>query len=669
MRRRSPLSLLLLWLLLIAPPLRAESPASAPANDVMAAIRGDDWPRAAALAGQIADPIAGKLVTYYRLLAPGAPGAASAASADEIADFIAVNPDWPQQDLLARRRDEALVALADDRAAAAFCVRAPPVLPMAWFRCAIAAAASGDEAAALRAATLAWSAGIDDPVATATLLRRWPLALTPAATWQRFTRLLAHSAEAAGGTFPELTPAQQAAARAVLALRADQPDAADRLAALPEATRAWPLVFLETARWLRRAGRNTEALALWQRSGVAAAGAAGDLGAAFWGERDKLARQALASGDANTAYAVVDGVFQDDTAGAALLSPAARADAIFLAGFIALESLHQPARAESHFRALAALSPAVITQARAHYWLARAAAARGDGAGARAEYARAAHWPVTFYGQRAAIALGWPPARLSARILALRDPAWSPAEGRDFARRDLTRAAALLVAWGAATRARPFLADLAGLAPEPRYRAFVAHLGLSFGLPDAAVAIARRAGRDGEMLPASGWPLAASVPPQPVAAATVLGLIRQESSFDAAAVSPSGALGLMQLLPGTARQVARKLGLALATADLTRDAGLNIRLGAAYLAELLTRFDGALPLALAAYNAGPGNVANWLSVNGDPRAAAGGGSIDMLDWIERIPFGETRNYVERVSENIAVYRAKRREPLVDPLAP
>ncbi len=664
MSRRSPFSLLLPWLLLLAPPLHAETPTGAPTSDVMAAIRGDDWPRAAALARQIADPMAGKLVTYYRLLAPAdAPG--GGASAEEIAAFIATNPDWPGQDLLARRRDEALVALADDRAAAAFCRNAPPVLPEAWLRCANAAAASGDAAAAARAAGFAWSGGIDDAAAEAVLAARWPGALTPAATWARFTRLLPRDAEAAARALPEMTPEQQAAARAVLALRADRPDAGDQLAGLPASVREWPLVFFETARWLRRAGRLADAAALWQASGEGATHAAGDRAAAFLAERETLARQILATGDAETAYAVIAGGVADP-AGAAETA-AARADPIFLAGFIALESLHDPARAAPHFRALAALSPAVITQARAHYWLGRVAAAGGDGDGARAEYIRAAAWPVAFYGQRAAIALGWPPARLSARIAALHDPAATPAEARDFAARDLARAASLLVAWGAANRARPFLVDLAGLAPAPRHRALAARLGLSFGLPDAAVAIARRAGRDGLMLPGAGWPLAASVPSQPVAAATMLGLIRQESSFDVAAVSPSGALGLTQLLPGTARQVAHTLGLAVVTADLTRDAGLNIRLGAAYLAALMARYDGALPLALAAYNGGPSNVAAWLAVNGDPRAAKS--EMAMLDWIERIPFGETRNYVERVVENIAIYHAKRHEPAVDPLAP
>ncbi len=134
--------------------------------------------------------------------------------------------------------------------------------------------------------------------------------------------------------------------------------------------------------------------------------------------------------------------------------------------------------------------------------------------------------------------------------------------------------------------------------------------------------------------------------------------MRQESSFDVAAVSSSGARGLMQLMPPTAQTVAKQLGIPASVSSLTTDAGHNIRLGAAYLQEVLARFDGCLPLAAAAYNAGPHRVAQWLDDNGDPRA----GPVDMVDWIELIPINETRNYVQRVTENVVIYRAARHDP-------
>ena len=180
----------------------------------------------------------------------------------------------------------------------------------------------------------------------------------------------------------------------------------------------------------------------------------------------------------------------------------------------------------------------------------------------------------------------------------------------------------------------------------------LATLANGLGLPDLAVAIARRAGRDGAMLPEAGWP-APYTPPAGMEPAIVLALMRQESSFDEQIVSPAGARGLMQLMPATAIAVARKLGDTPELAALTSSPDTNMRLGTAYLRGLQDQF-GALPLALAAYNAGPRRVQDWVTANGDPRT----GDISMVDWIELIPFNETRNYVQRVLENVAIYRAR-----------
>ncbi len=218
-------------------------------------------------------------------------------------------------------------------------------------------------------------------------------------------------------------------------------------------------------------------------------------------------------------------------------------------------------------------------------------------------------------------------------------------------------------------RARPFFGAILRESPGAATYSLIAHRALAMGLPDAAVMTARLAGRDGVMLPDAGWPMQLTPPPlpAPLDAAMLLGLVRQESSFDPAAESSSGALGLMQLLPATARMVASKLGAPLpdgaVRATLISDPGRNLTLGAAYFASLLDRYGGDPVLAIAAYNAGPSTVANWLAANGDPRQ----GGISELDWIERIPYDETRNYVERVIENIAIYHVKRGEGFPYPL--
>ena len=195
------------------------------------------------------------------------------------------------------------------------------------------------------------------------------------------------------------------------------------------------------------------------------------------------------------------------------------------------------------------------------------------------------------------------------------------------------------------------------LAPDPADRTLTARLALGVGLPDAAVSVARRMGRDGLTLPEAGWPIAAEPPKGTVDPSIALGLIRQESSFDIGAVSPSGARGLMQLMPLTAQAVAKQIGTDPSLTSLTTDPAYNMRLGTAYLREMLDRFGNSLPLAIAAYNAGPHRVDQWLPENGDPRL----GPVDMLDWIELIPLSETRNYVQRVLENVVIYRARRGE--------
>ena len=407
---------------------------------------------------------------------------------------------------------------------------------------------------------------------------------------------------------------------------------------------------LDHARYLRRADRRADALALWQRNGEAAQNAiratAPEHLAAFWSERNLLARGLLAAGDAAGAYAVASAHGQT--------APEPVADAEFLAGFIALRKLNDPATALRHFQKLDA-SKAAITLARAWYWMGRAEAAAGKDP--KPDYEKAAAWPTTFYGQFAALALGDDAAAIARRIKALHDPAWTRAGVLAFTGHEVVRAAAWLVAWGDPPRARAFLLRMDELAPDPVDRALTAALALRVGLPDTAVFVARRMGRDGLMLPDEGWPAPFNPPEEKLDPAVALGIMRQESSFDMGAVSPSGARGLMQLMPATADAVARQLGVETSLATLLGDPGENMLLGTAYLRQMLDLFDGSLPLAVAAYNAGPRRVQQLLGQNGDPRV----GPVDMIDWIEEIPIGETRNYVQRVLENITIYRAHRGE--------
>jgi len=422
--------------------------------------------------------------------------------------------------------------------------------------------------------------------------------------------------------------------------------------AMPEATPP----FLTQAQALHDAGEDSQAAALWAAQANAAM-AASDPGQQlmFWTAQNMLARALLAAGDPKDAYAVIT------AAGPPADAAEQNADRDFLAGFIALRFLKQQAVAAQWFTSLAQASNAVITQARAEYWLARTE----TGPPAQNDYARAAQYPDTYYGQLAAIALGDTPAELAARITAAGEPSFTANDALNFALMELPRAAALLVQMGDTHDAAIFLNRLGQTAIDDRTRELAAKLALGFGLPQTAVAIARTAGADGQMLVREGWPMPVQ-PPSTLEPAIAYGIMRQESSFDPTAISGSGARGLMQLMPATARRTAEQNGLA---DNNLFDPTQNMALGTAYLAGLIQQFGNCLPLAIAAYNAGPQNVANWQAENGDPLLGANPGGADIIDWVEEIPFSETRNYVQRVSEAITIYRAFLTGSADDPVTP
>jgi soluble lytic murein transglycosylase len=243
----------------------------------------------------------------------------------------------------------------------------------------------------------------------------------------------------------------------------------------------------------------------------------------------------------------------------------------------------------------------------------------------------------------------------------------TPLQIQDLEGHELTHSILALAGIGEARRGRVLLLRLEELAAEPPAKLLVARLAQRTGRPDHAVWVVRRAGAAGLMAVEEGWPAPFPTPDDLLEPALVNAVTRQESNFDPSAVSSANARGLMQLLPATAEQMARRLGMRHQTGMLTSDPAHNMRLGAAYLAELLGRFGGALPLALAGYNAGPGRVNEWTGTYGDPR----GGAIAMLDWMEQIPFSETRNYVQRVVENVAIYRAREAGVAIEahPMAP
>lgn len=606
------------------------------------------------LAASDPDSIAEQIVTFYRLLAPGG------GSLAEILAFQTAHPDWPMTGTLARHRDVALAQTVDDDELRIACQSLRAGNPTAIARCTTPSDDRDGAAAAL--AHQAWPQLPADPAVENAFLQRWGSQLTAADHWRRFDRLWQLDEAAALRQVPRLDDRRKLA-MARLAVRHDARNAVKLVAALPPDQRGDAGLLFEQARALRRADQDEAALALWRdRLTPAQALLPPETARALWAERNQLARRRLQSGDATGAYSLAASGLQTD--------PESAAEADFLAGWIALRRLHDPATALRHFTILATLSNAAITQGRAHYWLGRSHDALGDPQGAQREFAQAANWPTTYYGQLAALTLDPGERALAAQIANEHDPVADPDRILRFAGTPLMRAALRLFAWGEPHRARAFLSRAAEIDPDPVDKTVAARIATALGLPDEAVAIARLAGRNGIILPESGWPM--PYLPQDADPALTLAVARQESSFDADAASPVGARGLMQLMPATAQIVARQIS-APEPADRLTDPVTNLRLGAAYLRQLRTRFT-TIPFALAAYNAGPGRVRGWLAqpdggANTGANAGVGAGVTkpDMIDWIEMIPFSETRNYVQRVIENLIIYRARRGDTAPHPL--
>lgn len=615
-----------------------------------------DWPTPgqAATGNADDDPVAAKLLVYLRLLSP------VGGSADEYATFLHENPSWPLRPTLLARFQQALAAEPDDATVARLC----PVLALndvhALLRC---------NAVTPRAPRLddwardVWVRRADNATDAQALLAAFGAVLRGEDHWQRFDRQeRTGMVEAAGRQVALLDATQQPIARARLAFRRNDPQAEDMLAALPPEQQADAALLLDHLRWLHRAQQLDGALALWRARGIETEKhLPPETAALFWRERDGLARDLLQARRADDALFVAND--------SAAIGSANHYDALFLTGWIRCEYLKQPERAQADFAPLAQAVP-VITRSRGLFWMGRALWAQGRHDAARAQWRQAALLANTFYGQ---MAIEWlagnrvnqllVPDQAGRQIRAYlrqqKEPAPSVADAVRFDTTELARAAEILVAWGDRHHARDFILALDAQDTGPMKHVLAARMATRLDIPDAAVMVARLAGRDGLTLVHEGWPRpytppAASILPADVA----LAIARQESGFDAGVVSPAHAVGLMQMMVPTARDVARQLGLAdvHVSATTLTDPQLNMRLGAAYLTNIAQRLGSIIPYVAAAYNAGPHRTDNWLLTLGNPARDTPAPEA-MLDWIESIPFGETRNYIERVEENMAIYQA------------
>ncbi|MGH7087648.1 MAG: lytic transglycosylase domain-containing protein, partial [Stellaceae bacterium] len=412
-----------------------------------------------------------------------------------------------------------------------------------------------------------------------------------------------------------------------------EPGAERLLARVPAELQHDPGLLYERVRWRRRKGHYDDAIALLKDAPRTM-----ERPEAWAVEREILARFALADGRSAIAYQIA--------AAHGLKSGAHFAELEFLAGWIALRHLKEPDRAYDHFVRLYDNVKLPLSLSRGAYWAARAAEAMNYHQLAEAWYGTAAQQITTYYGQLAAAHIGAPGA---ARI---NDPQPTPAEREAFDAKTLVRATRALAAAGADDYVRIFVRHLAEQAESPVTYALVAQFAAEIDRPDLAIAAAKRASYAGVTLLAEGYPVEAVPRGGTVERPLILAMTRQESAFDTGAISDAGARGLMQLMPATAKLVAKSLHMPFSERRLTGDVRYNLTIGRHYLSGLISDFSGSYVLAVAAYNAGPARVEEWIHDFGDPRTR----KVDVIDWIESIPLAETRNYVQRVLENLQVYR-------------
>lgn len=545
--------------------------------------------------------------------------------------FLREHPDWPEPEALRRKAEDRITSDTPFDDVWRYFTAFPPLTSAGTMRRLEAASAVSPKDVP-RLASESWRDATFKASDETEFLNRYGQYLSDEDQVARFDRILREGRpQIARDLLSKLPPAYRPTAEARLAMATRAADAVTILRGVPAATLAEPTIRLEQVTWLRRTGKLDQARTLLAQS-------APNQSDAWWNERQQVARDLLAAGRAADAYAIVSGHGQ--------LKGVAFAEAEFLAGWIALRHLKKPAEGLKHFQTLYDGVSTAVSRSRAAYWLGRSYEASGRAKEARDWYARAADYGQTFYGQLAARKLPRGAARLPT------DPVASQTDLQALSGRELVTVARYIGQSGYSERTRPFLLKLAQAVSGPGETLLLANLAVELKRPDVALTIARHATASGVTLFDTSFPVVDLGATGSIERALALAVTRQESAFNAAAVSPSGALGLMQLMPGTARDVAGRLGLPFVQSKLTADPSYNVTLGSQYLAEMLQRFGGSYELALAAYNAGPNRVARWLQTIGDPR----GGKIDMVDWIEMIPLRETRNYVERIMESVGVYR-------------
>jgi soluble lytic murein transglycosylase len=634
-------------------PLRAYGPSSADAaliRDAIQAVRKRKPDDANGLKARISDPVGRKLIDWY-LLRSG-----FGESAQQYKAFLEANPAWPDRKLLYQRLETALFTDGGDAAAIkSYFLTNAPRTGAGMAALASAYLAEGNKAKAKSLAAKTWRESDLPDELEAPFLARFGSLLTAADHKWRLDRLLDEDIRWSSGrnarakvvkrVIPLLSPAEQKKAHARLAVFLRSKGAQKLIDALPAETKPdWGLAF-HRIQLLRRSGHEEEAAKLL----LGAPTDANEVPSldAWWEERRILAYDALNNGNPKLAYALVR------DAGALSVNPLKEQQ--FMAGWLSLRFLKNVSAAERHFQAFRKAADGPLSRSKASYWLARTAEARGDKAKAREYYQEATRDIDTFHGLLSLAALN--PGKAT---LKLTPPELPTKEQIDrFNSMDAVKAVVLARKAGL-DRAitRPFLYQLRYALNSEAELALASHLGEAIGDTQTSLRVAKTAIARGNNLITYGYPVhslpsykALRPPPE---TAFLLGIARQETEFNSDTVSGAGARGILQVMPVTAKHVCRDYKIKCDMHRLLNDSSYNTMIASAYVGDRMAEFAGSYVLGIAGYNAGPGRARQWVRQFGDPRSP----DVDPIDWIERIPFTETREYVAKVLSNIQVYRSR-----------
>jgi soluble lytic murein transglycosylase len=584
----------------------------------------------------ITDPVARKLAEWIILRSDD-----NGASVERYRAFIAGNPSWPSQTFL-RRRLEA--ALWDDRredaTVWAWFENESPLSAKGKFALARVMLARGDRANAERLVRDAWRNDVMSDDTESTALDLFGALLTPGDQKARMDLFLYGSEhEIALRAAKRLGAGEVALAKARIASYRKASNAKALLDAVPRELHGDPGFIFSRIQQLRRDEKFAEAAQLMLNAPRDAARLANV--DEWWIERRLLSRKMLDIGEYRTAYLIA----RDAALPARDIY---KTEQEFTAGWIALRFLTDPALAAQHFARIGVGSVNPTALARAGYWQGRAAEAAGRTQEARAAYSAAAAQSTSYYGQLARAKLGLPQIELNAA---------PTGRGRGMERLEIVRAAQLLYELDEREIAVPIFADM-GENGDPEALVGLGELASRYSdarnmLLVGKAAVNRGLPFDFYSYPVTGIPPFKSIGPE-VEQSIVFAIARQESAFNPAVVSPAQAYGLMQVTPDAGRYVCKKYGANFDLGRMKNDPVYNAALGAAELGGLIEDYRGSYIMTFAAYNAGRGSVKKWVERYGDPRDP----KVDAVDWVELIPFSETRNYVQRIMENLQIYRAR-----------